>query len=113
MKTFIKDLKINDRIESVFLLKKKEMCVCEIWKALKSPQNLTSHHLKVLKDFGLISSRKEGLKVFYKLNKNTLKKHARDGILKIITKKPVRPLRQEMLDNPRSRSAKLRVGERL
>jgi len=63
------------RLHIIRLLKKKEMCVCEIWKALKSPQNLTSHHLKVLKDFGLISSRKEGLKVFYKLNKNTLKKH--------------------------------------
>lgn len=45
--------------------------------------------------------------------KNIFKKYARDGILNIITKKPVRPSRQEMSENPRSRSAKLRVGERL
>jgi ArsR family transcriptional regulator len=63
------------RLHILYLLKKKELCVCEIWKALSYPQNLTSHHLKVLKDFGLISSKKDGLKVFYKLNKTVLKKY--------------------------------------
>ena len=65
------------RLHILHLLKKnKELCVCEIWQALNSPQNLTSHHLKVLKDFKLVSSRKDGLKVFYKLNKNILSKHS-------------------------------------
>jgi ArsR family transcriptional regulator len=66
------------RLHILHLLKQdKELCVCEIWKALNSPQNLISHHLKVLKDFDLISSRKDGLKVFYKLNKSNLKKHSK------------------------------------
>ena len=48
---------------------KKECCVGELWKKLGLPQNLVSHHLKVLKTTGLISSEKQGLKVIYRLNK--------------------------------------------
>jgi len=33
--------------------------------------------------------------------------------LSLITKKPIRPSEQEIINNPRSRSAKLRVGEKL
>jgi len=34
-------------------------------------------------------------------------------ILKIITKKPITPCEQEIIDNPRARSAKLRVAEKI
>jgi len=71
---FLRVISDKCRLHILYLLKKKELCVCEIWKTLNSPQNLTSHHLKIIKDFGLISSRKDGLKVFYKLNKAVLKK---------------------------------------
>ena len=54
------------------LLHNKEQCVCDIWKYLNLSQNLTSHHLKVLKDAGLIISRKEGLNVFYAINQQNL-----------------------------------------
>jgi len=63
------------RLHILYLLKKQEMCVCEIWRALNCSQNLTSHHLKVLRIFGLISSRRDGLKIFYKLDKKILKKY--------------------------------------
>ena len=33
--------------------------------------------------------------------------------LKVITKKPVSPSKEEIMENPRARSAKLRVGERI
>jgi DNA-binding transcriptional ArsR family regulator len=36
---------------------------------------LVSHHLKVLKDLNLVSSKKTGLKVFYKLNQKVVKKY--------------------------------------
>ncbi|MBU1148565.1 metalloregulator ArsR/SmtB family transcription factor [Patescibacteria group bacterium] len=70
--SFIKLLNEPNRLRILCLLKQGELCVCEIFQALNLPQNLVSHHLKVLKDFGLISSRKEGLKVFYRLNQKTL-----------------------------------------
>jgi len=72
---FLKVISEENRLRILCMLKKQEMCVCEIWQELKLPQNLTSHHLKVLKDFSLILSRKEGLKVFYKLNPMALKKY--------------------------------------
>jgi len=45
--------------------------------------------------------------------KNRFKEFAKSNRLKIITKKPIRPGIKEAEINPRSRSAKLRVGERI
>lgn len=45
--------------------------------------------------------------------KNSFKKFHREKKFKIITKKPIRPTAEEMRQNPRSRSAKLRVAERI
>ena len=45
--------------------------------------------------------------------KNLFRERAREGILKLITKKPVRPSDEELSQNPRSRSARLRVAERV
>lgn len=64
----------ENRLQILQMLHSGEKCVCEIWKHLGLSQNLISHHLKVLKDLNLISSRKEGLWVFYKINKIELSK---------------------------------------
>ncbi len=45
--------------------------------------------------------------------KNAFKKLAKDGLFIIITKKPLVPCREEERSNPSSRSAKLRVGEKI
>jgi len=74
---FLKIISEENRLKILCILRDGEKCVCEIWQFLNLPQNLISHHLKVLKDFGLISSRKESLKVFYKLNRKTLTKHTK------------------------------------
>jgi 16S rRNA (cytosine1402-N4)-methyltransferase len=47
-----------------------------------------------------------------KIVKTIFKNFAAEKALKIITKKPLRPKSAELRDNPRSRSAKLRVAER-
>ena len=41
--------------------------------------------------------------------KNIFRDLAKTGVVQLITKKPVRPARNEVLQNPRARSAKLRV----
>ncbi len=71
---FLKVISEENRLKVLCLLQKQEKCVCEIWQFLDLPQNLISHHLKVLKDFGLIGSRKQGTKVFYFLSKKNIKK---------------------------------------
>ena len=71
---FLKIISEKNRLRILCLLK-KEKCVCEICQYLNLPQNLVSHHLKVLKDLSLISAKKEGVKIFYKINKKVVKKY--------------------------------------
>ena len=47
-----------------------------------------------------------------RLVKDSLREASRAGLLTVLTKKPVVAGEQESLRNPRSRSAKLRAGER-
>lgn len=71
---FLKIIAEENRLKILCILQEKELCVCDIWNHLDLPQNLVSHHLKVLKNFRLVSSRKEGVKVIYFLqDKNLLK----------------------------------------
>jgi ArsR family transcriptional regulator, lead/cadmium/zinc/bismuth-responsive transcriptional repressor len=44
-----------------------ELCVCDLAWISGRPQNLVSHHLRVLKRQGLAASRREGEVVFYSL----------------------------------------------
>jgi ArsR family transcriptional regulator len=53
------------RLAILELLKKKELCACEIHPLLHIPQNLGSHHLKVLKDAKLVTTHREGKRIFY------------------------------------------------
>lgn len=48
-----------------------------------------------------------------RIAKNMFRGYSDLGIVKIITKKPVRPQDEETLNNPRSRSGRLRVAERI
>lgn len=64
----------ENRLRILRVLQSGEKCVCEIWKQLCLPQNLVSYHLKTLEDIKLISSRKDGLWVFYKINQKEMVK---------------------------------------
>lgn len=69
---FSKAISDKNRLKILKFLTCGEKCVCEIWKSIGLSQNLTSHHLKILNDSNLISSKKTGLKVIYRLNKDIL-----------------------------------------
>src|SRR5688500_15370912 len=49
-----------------------ERCVCEMTDALDAAQSRLSFHLKVLKDAGLVTDRREGRWMYYTLNQDTL-----------------------------------------
>lgn len=54
-----------------------------------------------------------GVITFHSLEDRIVKETFRNSqVLKVLTKKPLRPGREEMLANPRSRSAKLRIAEK-
>jgi len=63
-----------NRLKILCLLKSGEKCVCEIWESLGVAQNLVSHHLKTLKEAGLIISKQKGRKVIYSSNKKEIHK---------------------------------------
>jgi len=53
------------RIQIIKLLKAGELCVCEILPRIDSEQSNTSQHLTVMKNQGIVESRKDGSKVIY------------------------------------------------
>jgi len=69
MANLFKVLSEENRLRILWYLRGGERCVCTIWQDLDLPQNLASYHLKTLAELGLITSRKEGLRVYYSLNR--------------------------------------------
>jgi ArsR family transcriptional regulator len=53
------------RIIHLLIVAKSDLCVCELVDSLETPQYNISKHLKVLKQAGLITERKEGRWVYY------------------------------------------------
>lgn len=49
-----------------------ERCVCDMTDAMDAAQSRLSFHLKVLKDAGLVTDRREGRWMYYTLNQDTL-----------------------------------------
>lgn len=64
----MKALRGPHRVKIVKMLQHGELCVCEIQAALGISQPTVSKHLKLLEEAGLLSSRKEGLWVYYRLD---------------------------------------------
>jgi ArsR family transcriptional regulator, lead/cadmium/zinc/bismuth-responsive transcriptional repressor len=46
----------------------QELCVCDAAWVLERAENLVSHHLRVLREEGLVTSRREGKMVLYSLS---------------------------------------------
>jgi ArsR family transcriptional regulator, arsenate/arsenite/antimonite-responsive transcriptional repressor len=57
------------RVEIVARLLDGEKCVCDLTDALDTGQSRLSYHLKVLKDAGLVSDRREGRWSYYTLQR--------------------------------------------
>ncbi|MCX7986486.1 MAG: metalloregulator ArsR/SmtB family transcription factor [Bacteroidales bacterium] len=47
------------------LEKKQKMTVTEIFEALQIPQAVASHHLGILKNKGIVASKREGKNIYY------------------------------------------------
>ena len=77
----LKNIAEENRLKIICLLKKGELCVCEIIEALKLSHNLISHHLKALKKMRVVSYRKDGKFRLYKLNRKELDSFLDDLLL--------------------------------
>lgn len=62
------------RLQIVELLETKEMCVGDIVAALGGKQAITSQQLNMMRDKGVLNCRRNGTKVYYRIeNKNVVK----------------------------------------
>jgi ArsR family transcriptional regulator len=63
------------RLRLLSLLAGREVCVCHLHEALELPQPTVSRHLAYLRKTGLVTGRKDGLWVHYRLSKPTTELH--------------------------------------
>jgi ArsR family transcriptional regulator len=70
--SIFKALSDETRLRILKLLEHGELCVCDIFSALDMVQPKVSFHLSVLKEAGLITDRKEGRWVHYRIDDSDL-----------------------------------------
>ncbi len=56
------------RLQIVELLRHGEVCVCDMQAALGQRQAYVSQHLMALREAGIVTCRKDGLRVYYQLS---------------------------------------------
>ena len=61
------------RLKILKIIADEELCSCEVMAALELTQPTTSHHLGILERAGLLSSRRNGKWVFYKIANSQVK----------------------------------------
>lgn len=53
------------RLKIIDFLRDGERCVCEIFPAINEEQSNTSRHLNQMQTHGILSRRKDGVKIYY------------------------------------------------
>jgi ArsR family transcriptional regulator len=67
LSTLLKLISDNSRLQLLCILQNGEHCVCQLMEQANLSQSLISHHLKDLKDAGLVVDRKDSRWVYYSL----------------------------------------------
>jgi ArsR family transcriptional regulator, arsenate/arsenite/antimonite-responsive transcriptional repressor len=60
------------RLRILERLRRGERCVCELTDALDAAQSRLSFHLRILKEAGLVTDRRDGRWAYYALNPDAL-----------------------------------------
>jgi DNA-binding transcriptional ArsR family regulator len=76
--SFLQLIAEPNRLRILALLAHGERCVCDIEAALALPQNLVSHHLAALRRGGLLSDRRDGRWVYYRLAPGNVQERVRE-----------------------------------
>jgi len=61
----LKAIAQETRLNILELLRDGERCVCEIFPAIGQEQSNVSRHLNLMQKAGILTRRKDGLKIFY------------------------------------------------
>jgi len=71
-----KALADENRVRTLMFLRNGELCVCQIIEMLKLAPSTVSKHLAILRQAGLIDSRKDGRWIYYHLPEGEVSKTA-------------------------------------
>jgi DNA-binding transcriptional ArsR family regulator len=72
LKSLLQILGDENRLKIVKFISEKECSVTEIVEAIRLSQPLVSHHLKVLRESGILETKRSGPFIFYKLTDQRL-----------------------------------------
>ncbi len=61
----LKSLAQPTRLKIIDFLRDGERCVCEIFPAIEEEQSNTSRHLAYMQTHGILTRRKDGVKIYY------------------------------------------------
>jgi ArsR family transcriptional regulator len=72
LEDFFSALGDTTRLKMVKLIADEELCSCEVMAALELTQPTTSHHLGILEQAGILTSKRNGKWVFYKISNSRI-----------------------------------------
>lgn len=75
MKDIVKIFKAlgdENRLKILHIIGNGEVCACKLLDFLEIEQPTLSHHMKILTDSGIVTARKNGKWIYYKINDDTL-----------------------------------------
>ena len=72
---FLRAVSDANRLKIMCVLQEGAKCVCEIVSAVGISDKLVSHHLKQLKNIGLLIEKREGNFIRYSLDKKTISEY--------------------------------------
>lgn len=72
MAKMLKAMSDPKRLRIVDMLSCGELCACEILEEFHITQPTLSHDMRVLVDAGIVTDRREGKNIYYKLDKEAL-----------------------------------------
>jgi ArsR family transcriptional regulator len=69
----LKVISVSTRLKILSRIKQEEVCACDLLTCLNVTQPTLSHHLKVLREHGLVKYRQIGTRTLYTLEDNAIK----------------------------------------
>ena len=73
----------ENRLQILEMLRSGEKCACVLLESLQISQSTLSHHMKILCESGVVTSRKEGKWTHYSISREGSQKAAE--LLKVLT----------------------------
>ncbi len=71
------------RVQIIWHLSKKELCVSDLAEVMKMSQPAVSHHLRTLRNMRLVKTRKEGRSTHYALDDLHIERILKEGMVHV------------------------------